>query len=111
MQVSHSNPMGVGGGVANYHGDWIHNNEALLRNEIDFAYAHHDPHHTGLLEGEDFYQAYHEVCEEIGHPTPNLDDTDQLDEIARQADINLDGKVSKGEMFDFCRRYHLAFIQ
>jgi hypothetical protein len=86
-----------------YSGGWnaaIH--DQMLKNNIDFVYQKYDYNFSGQLEGNEFFYAYSELCLRMGLcPPQNYQD---VWNAVMAGDANMNGRVSKMEMFVLFKR-------
>lgn len=87
----------------NYSSGWNPNlQDQMLRNNIEQVYQQYDFNRSGQLEGQEFFNAYRDLCLKMGTTAPSS--YQQLWGATQQCDQNQDSRVSKWEMFNLFKR-------
>ena len=84
--------------AVDYSGGWNANShDQMLNNNIDYIYQKFDTNCTGQLEGTEFFNAYSDLCLNMGLSPPQS--YQEVSNAILSADANFNGRVSKMEMF------------
>ena len=81
----------------NYSQGWGNNHDQKLQQNIQMVFQKYDQNRTGQLEGQEFFNAYRDLCLSMGMAPPNS--YQEVWQAVQQCDQNRDGKVSQQEMF------------
>lgn len=85
-----------------YSGGWGNNHDQMLQAKIEMVYQKYDQNRNGQLEGQEFFNAYKELCLQMGMAPPNS--YQDAWTAVQQCDSNRDGRVSKAEMLMLFKR-------
>jgi|JI6StandDraft_1071083.scaffolds.fasta_scaffold259828_1 hypothetical protein len=86
-----------------YSGGWnpsVH--DQMLINNIERVYQQYDFNRNGQLEGQEFFYAYRDLCLMMGISPPNS--YQDVWNAIRAGDANMDGRISRMEMFMLFKR-------
>ena len=76
--------------------------DQMLQNNINIVYQKYDSNFSGQLEGQEFFNAYRELCLMMGMAPPQS--YQETWQAVNQCDSNRDGRVTKMEMFTLFKR-------
>lgn len=85
-----------------YSGGWNNNHDQRLQQAVQQVYMRYDTNRSGQLEGQEFFNAYRDLCLQMGMAPPQS--YQEVWQAAQQCDSNRDGRVSQGEMFYLFKR-------
>lgn len=86
-----------------YNNGWNANvHDQMLRNNVEVVFQRYDYNRNGNLTGNEFYNAYRDLCLMMGMCPPT--NYQQVWTAAMQCDTNGDGMISRGELFMLFKR-------
>ena len=80
-----------------YSQGWGNHHDQRLQQNIQMVFQRYDGNHSGQLEGQEFFNAYRDLCLSMGMAPPNS--YQEVWQAVQQCDQNRDGRVSQQEMY------------
>ena len=76
-----------------YSGGWGNHHDQRLQQQVQVIFQRYDTNRTGTLEGQEFFNAYKDLCLQMGMAPPN--NYQEVWQAVQQADQNRDGRVNQ----------------